>query len=271
MAAQSPLPGGLDSARVYDLAHPLDADTPVSASHPPFRLALMRRHGDLVRDDGMSGANELMTLGGHNGTHIDALCHVALDGRLHGGVDAVEASRGGRFTAHGIETIAPIVCRGVLLDIPALDGRTALDAGEAVTADDLARACEVQGVAIGAGDAVLVRSGWPIDHYASGELMLGHESGVPGPNTSAARWLAERGVRVTGSDTIAYEHLAPGTGHTRLPVHVILLVEHGIHIIEMLDLEELARDQVHEFWFVAAPLKIVGATGSPLRPLAIVP
>ena len=78
-------------------------------------------------------------------------------------------------------------------------------------------------------------------------------------------------MRVTGSDTIAYEHLAPGMGHTRLPVHVILLVESGIHIIEVLDLEELARDGVHEFWFVAAPLKIVGATGSPLRPLAIVP
>ena len=271
MAARSPLTGGLDAARVYDLAHPLDASTPVSRSHPPFRVALMRRHGDLVRDDGMSGANEMITLGGHNGTHIDALCHVALDGHMHGGVDAIEASRGSLFTTHGIETITPIVCRGVLLDIPALDGRAALDAAEAVTADWLVRACELQGVTIGAGDAVLVRTGWPIGHYHSEELMLGHESGVPGPNTSAARWLAERGVRVTGSDTIAYEHLAPGMGHTRLPVHVILLVEHGIHIIELLDLEELARERVHEFWFVAAPLKIVGATGSPLRPLAIVP
>src|SRR5579871_4994065 len=173
MAEPSPLAGSLDAARVYDLAHPLEAATPVSASHPPFRLALMRRHGDLVRDDGMSGANELMTLGGHNGTHIDALCHVALDGRLHGGIDAVEAARGGRFTSHGIETIAPIVCRGVLLDIPALDGRAALDAAEPVTAESLVRACDAQGVAIGPGDAVLVRTGWPLGHYDDEALMLG--------------------------------------------------------------------------------------------------
>jgi kynurenine formamidase len=234
-------------------------------------MALMRRHGDLVRDDGMSGANELLTLGGHVGTHIDALCHVALNGRLHGDVDADSASRGGRFSAHGIETIAPIVCRGVLLDIPALDGRVALDAAEAVTDAHLERACEAEGVSVGAGDAVLVRTGWPVANFASQERMLGTESGVPGPDPSAAAWLAQRGVRVTGADTIAYEQLAPGMGHTRLPVHVILLVEHGINIIELLDLETLARDRVHEFWFIAAPLKIVGATGSPLRPLAIVP
>jgi kynurenine formamidase len=264
------LSGDLAAARVYDLGHDLEADTPVSSSHPPFRMGLVRRHGDVVRDDGSSGANELLTLSGHTGTHIDALCHMAMAGRLHGGADAVAASQGGRFNVHGVETIEPIVCRGVLLDLPALDGRSELDPGEAITADDLQRTCDAQRVGIGAGDCVLIRTGWPVRRFHSPELMLGVSTGVPGPDASAARWLAERAVRVTGSDTIAYEHLAPGVGHTRLPVHVILLVECGIHIIEVLDLEELAREGVHEFWFVAAPLKIVGATGSPLRPLAIV-
>jgi len=271
MSERPPLAGALDAARVYDLAHPLEPTTPVSRSHPPFRMALVRRHGDSVREDGMSGANELMTLGGHNGTHIDALCHVALNGRMHGDVDAVEAARGGRFTTHGVETIAPIVCRGVLLDVPALTGRAALDPAEPVSAADLERCCEAQGVTVGAGDAALVRTGWPVEHFHSEELMLGHESGVPGPDVSAGRWLAERRVRVAGSDTIAFEWLGPGMGHTRLPVHVILLVEAGINIIELLDLEELARERVHEFWLIAAPLRIVGATGSPLRPLALVP
>jgi kynurenine formamidase len=126
-------------------------------------------------------------------------------------------------------------------------------------------------VTVGPGDAVLIRTGWPVSHFHSEELMLGLASGVPGPDESAARWLAERSVRVAGDDTIAFECLAPGMGHTRLPVHVILLVESGIHIVELLDLEALARDRVYEFWFIAAPLKIVGATGSPLRPLALVP
>ena len=86
----------------------------------------------------------------------------------------------------------------------------------------------------------------------------------------SAAWLAAHGVRATGSDTIAFEALAPGSGHARLPVHGLLLVEHGIHIIETLQLEDLARDEVAEHLFVAAPLKLVGGTGSPLRPLALV-
>jgi kynurenine formamidase len=267
---ESSLTGDLAAARIYDLGHHLEADTPVSSSHPPFRMGLIRRHGDLVREDGSSGANELLTLSGHTGTHIDALCHMAMAGRLHGGADAVAASQGGRFKVHGVEKIDPIVCRGVLLDVPAVDGRSELDPAEPITAEDLQRTCDAQRIDIGAGDAVLIRTGWPVRRFSSQELMLGVSTGVPGPDNSAARWLAGRGVRVTGSDTIAYEHLAPGMGHTHLPVHVILLVESGIHIIEVLDLEELARDRVHEFWFIAAPLKIVGATGSPLRPLAIV-
>jgi kynurenine formamidase len=260
----------LRAARVYDLAQPLEPSTPVSPNHPPYRHALLRRHGDSVREDGSSGANDLITLGGHTGTHIDALCHVALDGRLHGGVDAVEAARGGRFSVLGVETIAPILCRGVLLDVPRALGVDALDAAHAVGAEDLARACRVQSVDVGPGDAVLIRTGWPSRHFTNADAFIGAASGVPGPDVTAARWLAEGGVRITGADTIAYEWLAPGAGHSRLPVHVILLVQHGIHIIEVLNLEELAADRVYEFALVAVPLPLVGATGSPMRPLALV-
>lgn len=259
----------LREARVYDLAQPLEAATPTSPNHPPFRMALLRRHGDAVRADGGSGANELFTMGGHTGTHIDALCHVSYDMRLHGGLDAAEASRGGRFQELGVETIAPIVCRGVLLDVPRALGVDALEAAHPVTAAELERTCAAQGVEVGPGDAVLVRTAWPVGRYADGSAYAGWASGVPGPDESAARWLAERRVRVTGADTIAYEWLAPGAGHSRLPVHTLLLVENGIHIVEVMALEELARDAVFEFLFVLAPLRIVGATGSPVRPLAI--
>ena len=94
-------------ARVYDLAQPLEAATPVLPHHAPFRMALLRRHGDYLRDDGSSGANELLSLGGHTGTHIDALCHQAEHLSLCGGVSAdpqVQTSRG--FTQHGVEEIA---------------------------------------------------------------------------------------------------------------------------------------------------------------------
>lgn len=259
----------LDGARIYDLAQPLEQGMGQSPNHPPFRMALARRHGDQVRPDGSSAANEIFITGGHVGTHIDALCHVSHNGKLHGGLDATEAQRGGRFSALGVDTIQPIFCRGVLLDVAARQGVDVLPPGYAVTARDLDDTAAAQGVEIRPGDAVLVRTGWA-RNWSNPPAFTGHDSGVPGPDESAARWLCERGARVTGSDTIAYEVIPPGAGHRLLPVHRILLVEQGVHICETLQLEDLARDRHHEFIFVAAPLRITGATGSPLRPLAIV-
>lgn len=271
------MPGGaknglwtlLARAKIYDLAQPLQQRMPVSPNHPGFRMALLRRHGDMVRADGGSAANEMMVMGGHTGTHVDALCHVSHNGRLYGGQDAEQAQRGGLFSVHGVETIAPIFCRGVMLDIPALLGVEVLAPGAPISAEHLSAAVARQGVEVCAGDAVLVRSGWP-KFWAEPEKFTGLVEGVPGPDESAARWLVEHRVRATGAETIAYECIYPGRGHALLPVHRILLVENGIHVIEVLNLTELARDRVSEFLFVLTPLKVVGATGVPVRPVAVV-
>jgi kynurenine formamidase len=260
----------LAGARVYDLGRPLEATTPTSPNHPPFRMALLRRHGDVVRPDGMSGANELLTMSGHTGTHIDALAHVSSHGKLHGGLDAVEASRGGRFKELGVETIKPMLARGILLDVPRALGCSALEEGHAITAEELRRTAAAQGTEPAVGDVVLIRTGWPVGRYENNAAYAGHVTGVPGPDLSGARWLSERRLKATGSDTIAFEHIAPGAGHSLLPVHTHLLFESGIHIFEVLDLEALAEEGVHEFLFIAIPLKLVGATGSPVRPLAVV-
>lgn len=257
------------ASRIYDLAQPLANGMPQSPSHPRFHLALTRRHGDSVREGGGSAAAELIVLGGHVGTHVDALCHVSQDGSLHGGVDAGEAQRGGRFAALGIDTVRPFVGRGVLLDVAGARGVDVLAPGTVVTAADLESAAERAGVKPGRGDVALVRTGWA-RNWDDPEAFVGHATGVPGPGEEAAAWLATREIRAAGSDTIAFEALAPGAGHSRLPVHRLLLVERGIHIIETLQLDALARDGVGEFLFVAAPLKLVGGTGSPLRPLALV-
>jgi kynurenine formamidase len=260
----------LSDARVYELGNVLEPQTPVSPNHPPFRMALTRRHGDVMREDADSGASELISMGGHTGTHIDALCHVSHDLQLFGGIDARAASDGGRFHELGVETIPPIVCRGVLLDVPGALGRPTLDAAERITADLLSQTCEAEGVTIEPGDAVLIRSGWPIGRYSEASAYVGWNTGVPGPDESGARWLANRRVRLTGGDTIAYEWLAQGAGHSRLPVHRILLVENGICLLEAMRLEEIAANRVFEFLFVTLPLRIVGATASPVRPVAIV-
>jgi kynurenine formamidase len=234
-------------------------------------MALLRRHGDSVRADGTSGANELMTLGGHTGTHIDALAHLASHGKLHGDLDALAASTGGRFRELGVETIGPLIGRGILLDVPAALGCETLEPAHQIMEQELAETARAQGTEPEAGDVVLVRTGWPVGRYEDNAAYSGHATGVPGPDISAARWLSAHRIRATGSDTMAYEWLPEGRGHALLPVHTYLLYECGIHILEVLDLEELAAAGVHEFVFVAIPLKLVGATGSPIRPLALVP
>lgn len=259
----------LAGARVIDLSHPYLRGMPVSPNHPPFQMTLIRRHGDMVREDGGSAANEVIITGGHVGTHLDALGHVSHDGLLHGGVDAAAAQSHLGLGVLGIETVAPIVCRGILLDIAALHGKPVVAAGHEITPEELDAAAQAAGVDVRAGDAVLIRTGWAT-HWEDPEAFRGIATGTPGPGEEGARWLAERGVRLAGAETIAFEVTRPRRGHAVLPAHRVLLVEAGIHIIEVMNLSDLAASGAAEFAFIVSPLRIVGATGSPVRPIALV-
>ena len=259
-----------DGVRIFDLGRPMFVGMPQSPNHPQYWHSLPRRHGDTSRSDGSSAANDLLVTGTHVGSHIDSLAHVSFQGCLHGGADAAAEQAGGRFMEHGVHTIAPMVCRGVLLDVPAALGIGGCPAGYEITVDDLEKTAAHHGVRPGAGDVVLVRSGWGRRFTEGTEAYVGRESGVPGVSEAGAGWLADTGVIAAGADTIAFEQLPPGGGHALLPAHRVLLVERGIYIIEALDLETLSEAAVREFTFVAAPLNLVGATGSPIRPLAVV-
>ena len=256
-------------ARIYDLAHALQASMPVSPNHPGFKMALMRRHGDMVRADGSSASNEVIVMGGHTGTHIDALCHVSFKGELYGGHSADEAQRGGFFQVFGTESIPIIFSRGVLLDVAACLSVDVLPPGFAVTADHLSKTASVANVRIDKGDAVLIRTGWT-QNWNDTNRFLGLTEGAPGPDESAASWLVDHRASVVGAETIAFECIPPGRGHALLPVHRKLIVENGIHIIEAMNLSELAADKEFEFLFVVTPLKVVGATGVPVRPVAVI-
>lgn len=256
----------LRSARVYDLGQPYFVGMPHFPTHPPFSFSLTKGHGDLVLKNGASSSAEAITLGGHVGTHIDALCHFSCGGRFFGGVEAESIQSMDRgFSELGIATVPPIVRRGVLFDVAGFVGVDVLPNDFSVTPELL----DQVPVSIGPGDVVFLRTGWGSlwrDHrrFITGGL---HRQPVgPGPELAGAQWLSSRGVFAVGSDTVAFEKLpAPD-----MPVHVHLLVESGIHIIECLNLEELARDGVREFGLVASPMKIEGGTGAPVRPLAIV-
>lgn len=261
---------------VHDLGRPYTVGMPQSPNHPAYRHALDRRHGDRVRDCGGSAAADIITLGCHVGTHVDAPAHVSQDGLLHGGLDADAAQRGGKFLDSGVHTIAPIAGRGVLLDVPRAMGPDACDpagylpAGHEITVDELEHTLDSQRTEIRPGDTVLIRSGWG-KRFSEGTPYLGAESGVPGVSGAGAQWLAGHDPTAVGADTIAFEMLSPGAGHASLPAHRVLLVDAGIPIIETLDLEGVAAAGAHEFLFVLSHLNLVGATGAPVRPLAIVP
>lgn len=160
-----------------------------------------------------------------------------------------------------------MVCRGVLLDMPATLNVKRLEPGYGITAEELEKALD--GRALNKGDVALIRTGWQ-QLYEDPPAFHGGEGGVPGVTGPAAEWLAEHGVRAAGSDTNAFDQIVRGPNFLARPAHSILLYKHGIHIIEVLDLEELAAEGIKEFLFILSPLKIVGATGSPVRPLAVI-
>lgn len=256
------------NSKIYDLGQPIYMGMPVYPTHPPYIFTMVRRHGDVFRENGFSGANELLVMCGHMGTHLDGLGHISQNCKLYGGVDAIEAQTGGKgLKSHGMETVAPILCPGVLLDVPAYQNMEVLPPTYEISSAELEAVAKFEGVSINPGDAVFIRTGW-IRHWNTPQTYIGQDTGLPGPNNDAAEWLASKKIRVTGSDTITYECVKPNTN--RMPVHMTLLVKNGIHIIEMINLEELSRDRIYSFLTIISPLKIVGATGSPIRPLAIV-
>ena len=256
--------------RTFDLGRQLRTGMPQSSNHPQFWHTLPRRHGDIVQVDGSSAANDHITMGTHVGMHIDALAHVSQDGKLYGDAEAGASCLGGKYVEHGVHTIEPMVRRGVLIDVAAHHGVTTLAGGYEITVDDLQSALTDQAVKINRGDVVLIRSGWGA-LFDEGSAYIGGDTGVPGVGEAAAAWLAEQEIHAAGADTIAFECLKMGTtGHSLFPAHRVLLVEEGIYIIEALNLEAISASGVFEFTLILIPLNIFGATGSPVRPLAVV-
>ncbi|WP_328551463.1 cyclase family protein [Streptomyces sp. NBC_00358] len=262
----------LSGTRVVDLAHPMRRGMPQSPNHPPYRMLLERRHGDLVRPDGGSAANEIVVTGGHVGTHIDALAHVSQDGRLHDGSEAATAQSATGFSRLGIEGFTPYVGRAVFLDIAGLHGVPVLPSAHEVTVEELEGALKRAGTGLRPGEAVLIGTGWS-RHWENPdpEVFTGQRGGVPGPGPAAGEWLAARGPCLVGGETLAFEHIPARSGHSVLPVHGRLLVGAGVHIVETMRLTALAEARVTQFLLVLAPLPLVGATGSPVRPLAVIP
>ena len=252
----------LQSSKIYDLAQPYFIGMPHHPVHPPYLFGLVKKHGEYVTSAGASSASEALALGGHVGTHIDALCHFSREGKLHDGGEVAQSYSGG-LERLSVDTMGPIFRRGVLLDIAGHQRVDVLPIDFTITPEHLDAAARDQRVEVRSGDVVLLRTGWA--RYWEDPARYISQVRGPGPGDAGARWISAKGAFAAGSDTVAFEFVPAPT----MPTHVHLLVERGIHIIECLNLEQLAADRVYEFVFVAAPLKIRGGTGSPIRPLAL--
>ena len=250
----------LASARIFDLEQPRYAGAPSHPAHTPGYNYFLHRHHARGAAEARTSASGLVVMPEHSGTHIDALSHQAENLTLHGGVhvDGVQTSVG--FRELGIDTMPPLVGRGVLLDV-ARDQTLAPE--HSITREEL----EGTGVEVREGDVVLVRTGF-------GKLWNEPAQYLKAAGVSAAgsRWLIEKKVKAVGADNMAWDVIGPADPelHVTLPGHLLLLVRSGIPIIENLNLEELAAARVTEFTFICLPLKMRGATGSPVRPIALI-
>jgi kynurenine formamidase len=255
--------GLVSSGQVIGLAQPLSARTPF----PPHRAGMQhfmgRSGGDYAagarRPGGFQFAEDTLLMPAHIGTHIDALCHAWYDDQLYNGFSGAGTRGTTGASRCGIDKMGPIATRGVLLDIVAVRGGPLAD-GDSIGVADLVRAAKTEP---GKGDVVLIRTGWGERQTAA--ISFDTE---PGLDLAAALWLAGREVAIVGADNFAVEVLPFATG-TVFPVHQRLIRDFGIPLLEGLMLRTLAETGRDTFLFAASPLPVVGGTGSPISPMAI--
>lgn len=257
----------IKEGKVYELGRVLEASIPTFGVRR-FGIYTARTTHIRGRNDNRSNEELVVTELGQVGTQFDGLAHITIGGLAYNCYDTMPTDRLLRygFDKMGVEKVGTIFTRGVLVDIAGLKGLDMLAAGYEITRADLEEALRKQGMTINPGDAVLMHTGW-------GKLWMQDNAkynGSPaGPGIEAANWLVERQPVLVAADTFPLEVFPNPDKDLFAPVHQILLVMNGIYILENLDLEGLARDNVYEFAFVLQPLKMKGGTGSTVAPSAI--
>jgi kynurenine formamidase len=267
----------VDAHKVFDLAVDYFVGMPAWTDwgDPPFTFWMTATpSGGIVDDVAGLGAetmrrasrsSDAMSMFTHTGTHIDALNHFGHEGMVWNCYDVREHLGSQHWTVCGADRHPPVISRGVLIDVAGAHGVDVLPDFYGIDAEELRSVLRSQKTEVRPGDVVLINTGrltvWP-----DAARFIPDE---PGPTLDGARFLAEAGAIMIGADNIGFEaDAATGDGPFQ-PAHTYLLAEAGVPILEMVRLDELAADNVYEFAFIGACLKIRGATGSPIRPIAL--
>ena len=256
------------TGKVISLAQPISDRLPLPGHRAGFSHFMGRDGGDYAagakQPGGFQFAEDTVVLPLHFGTHIDALCHAWCGDQLYNGFPGNTVRSTTRALRCGVEKLPPLLTRGVLLDVVALRQAVAAP-GDFIGRTELQAAAKLAGVTLREGDAVLIRTGW----LESQDAKKGVDFNVePGIDVEAALWLAEIGVALIGADNFAIETL-PFPDGTIFPVHQRLIRDYGIPLLEGAVLKPLAEAGGTAFLFAAMPLPIVGATGSPVAPVAV--
>ncbi|WP_326837501.1 cyclase family protein [Amycolatopsis rhabdoformis] len=276
-AGQAAILARADASTVYDLSIDYFVGMPSfqAAGDPSYQIYLSHTPaGTAVDNLNNAGAEvnrhvcysgDVIFMYTHTGTHIDSLNHFGVDGKIYNGFTAEENLGSRHWTKGGAENIPPIVARGVLLDVATTHGVDCLPDSYAITVEDLESALSRTGLHLAEGDVAFVRTG-RMRYWPDGGKVLGNP---PGLSLDAARWITDQGISVVASDQECVEVGPSEHEDNWLPGHCHFLAEAGVPMIELVNLEELARDGVDEFCLIAAPIRLRGASGSPLRPLAM--
>jgi kynurenine formamidase len=269
------------TGRSFELSSGWWPGMPLAPGHPPFQVITYRTPpGERIQaditlfqengnDSNFGFISELLSFCAHSGTHIDALAHVTVgeNDEWHGGRSANEFLGNNGPLVDDARELPAFICRGVLLDAPAALGVDQLAVGQAVDADLVHRMLERQQVELREGDVVLLRTGrmanWP-------DTDAMEASSGAGLSLDGAEVLAAARPAALGADTGTVEVEPSGIAGEPQPVHRLFVHDLGVPLIEWIYLEELAAANVSEFLFVSLPLTITGATGSPIRPLAVI-
>jgi kynurenine formamidase len=245
-----------------------------AAGQPTYQINMTNTpRGNLIDDAPGVGReqNELISYSGdaitmytHCGTHFDSLNHFGYRNLIWNGYDADECLGSRHWSVCGTDKQPPIIARGVLLDVAALHGVDVLPPSYGIGEQDLRGAAQHEGVELRPGDAVMIRTGqmsvWPDANFGENE---------PGLTREGAEFLARAGAIVVGADNLAVEQIPSTEEGNWLPVHTYLLAEAGVPLLEVVDLQRLSAENLYEFCFIGACLRLRGATGAPLRPLAM--
>lgn len=251
--------------KTYSLAVVTSGATPTGAGRT-YKVEAYPLFQGTIGANALSGMDDKVTMHLGVGTQIDGMGHVGIGQRHYNGVPAFEMLRDGRLAVFGMQDFPPVVTRGVLLDIAALQGVQRLPAGTRIGRDDIESAMKRQNVRIGRGDVVLLHTGWLA---LAAVRPLEFLAGEPGLAVEGARYLAGLGVVAVGADNHSLEHVPFADPDRPYEVHQVLLPENGVYILEFVRTEELARDSVHEFMFVLAPPRLDGTVQSVVHPLAV--